>query len=347
MVNVAAWCKILTSPIQPDEQSAPATTPAVSVAATVLNEADDIAALVNSLLAQTPAPAQVIIVDGGSTDGTWEWLVAAQAHHPNLVPIRDETCSLKFSPGPIARGRNVGITAATSAIVACADAGCTYAPDWLARLTAPIANNSAEYALGGSCLNPVDPTLWDIASAPFFGIKLDPNEPTKSCTARSMAFRKELWQRVGEFPETVFLGEDTLFDAKIRSILAPAFVERAKALYRPRHTFSSAIHQIASYAITDGVLGVRPVRLFRNLARCIVEVLAILALPFTIIPFLCIFALETYFAFRLDWSSIHPKSPQVLAARLFFSLLVPWVVSWNQIAGGITKSNQPNRQNAS
>jgi len=319
---------------------------AVSVAATVLNEADDISGLVSSLTDQTLAPSEVIIVDGGSTDGTWEWLLAARSKYPGLVPIRDESCNLKQSPGPIARGRNVGIAAATSDIVACADAGCTYRSDWLARLTAPIVDGKAEYAVGGSCIDPVSPTVWDIASAPFFGIKLGFDEPTKSCTARSMAFRKELWQRVGGFPETVFLGEDTLFDANVRKLVVPAFAERAKALSRPRHTFRSALSQLASYAVTDGVLGVRPARLFRNFARCAVEVLVILALRWTFIPFLCILALENYFAFRLDWRSLQRVSFRIVAARLIFSLLVPWVVTWNQIRGSITKANQPNRQNA-
>jgi hypothetical protein len=200
--------------------------------------------------------------------------------------------------------------------------------------------------VGGSCIDPADSTVWDVASAPFFGVKLSADEPTKSCTARSMAFRRELWERVGGFPETVFLGEDTLFDQKVRATVVPAFAERAKAIYRPHHSFRSAVRQLASYAITDGVLGVRPARLMRNLMRCVVEVLAVLLLPFTVIPFLLIFGLETYFAFRLDWRGIRSASVGVLAARLVFSLLVPWVVTWNQIVGGVTKVNQPNRQNA-
>ena len=55
----------------------PLNMPTVSVASTVLNEVDDIDALVESLMRQTLAPAEVIIVDGGSTDGTWERLEAA------------------------------------------------------------------------------------------------------------------------------------------------------------------------------------------------------------------------------------------------------------------------------
>ncbi len=105
--------------------------PAVSVAATVLNEAADIDSLVESLMHQTSPPAEVIIVDGGSTDGTWERLLAAQSKYPVLIPIRDESCNLQRSPGPIARGRNVATTAASSDIVAYVDAGCTYGSGWL------------------------------------------------------------------------------------------------------------------------------------------------------------------------------------------------------------------------
>ena len=101
--------------------------PAVTVTSTVLNEVEDIDGLVSTLAQQTLRP-EVIIVDGGSTDGTWERLQAARAKYPNLIAIRDESCNLKASPGPIARGRNVGIAAATSEVVACADAGCIYDP---------------------------------------------------------------------------------------------------------------------------------------------------------------------------------------------------------------------------
>jgi glycosyltransferase involved in cell wall biosynthesis len=323
----------------------------LSVAATVLNEVDDIDSLVESLMQQTLAPAEVIIVDGGSTDGTWERLEAAQSKHSTLVAIRDESCSLQHSPGPIARGRNIGIAAASSDVIACADAGCTYHPDWLANLTAPISKGVSKYAVGGSYIDPANATVWDIASAPFFGVKLNPDAPTKSCTARSMAFRKDLWQRVGGFPETVFLGDDTVFDSKVRKLVTPAFPERAKAAYQPRHTFRSAVRQMVSYSVTDGVLGERSARLWRNIARCLAEILAVLALVYfhSLIPLLCVLALEIYFAFRLDWTDL-PKVPlrtflRMLRARLLFSLIVPWVVAWYQTVGSITRKNRPNRQN--
>ncbi len=320
---------------------------AVSVTATVLNEVDEVEGLVSTLIRQTLTPREVIVVDGGSTDGTWEWLEAARSSFPTLLAIRDETCNLKASPGPIARGRNVGIAAATSEVVACADAGCIYDPEWLGRLTAPILNGSAEYSLGGSCVDPEGQTIWDLASAPFFGLKQNADGTTRSCTARSMAFRKDLWQRVGGFPETSFLGEDTMFDLLVRKLVKPAYAERAQAIYRPRHTLKTALSMMARYGVADGVLGTRRSRLVRNFLRCLAEVIAIVVLPRTVIPLAAVLLLEIYFAFRLDWNTFGKHATlRQMGARLLYSLLVPWIVTWNQTIGELTKTNQPNRQNA-
>jgi glycosyltransferase involved in cell wall biosynthesis len=317
----------------------------VSIVVTVLNEAQDIGRVVSSLLAQAPAAAEVIVVDGGSTDGTWEWLAETQARNSRLVAIRDETCSLKYSAGPVSRGRNVAIAAATSGIIATADAGCTYAPDWLRNLTAPLIAGTTEYALGGSCLDPEDHTLWDLASAPFFSIKLGPAEPTKSCTARSMAFTRSLWERIGGFPEAVLVGEDTLFDFDARRLTAPAFVEDAKALYHPQNTFRSATHQLARYAVSDGMARVRMARLFRNAARCVLEVLVLAGLWWSVVPLLVILVLESWFAFHRDWKFLRRFGMKAVLARFVFSVAVPWVVAANHFHGLFTTEPQTNRQN--
>lgn len=318
---------------------------AVSIIATVLNEAEDIPRLIGSLLRQQPPAAEIVIVDGGSSDGTWEWLSATAQHNPALRPIRNQSCSLKYCPGPVSRGRNVAIAAATSELIACADAGCTYSPDWVAQLTGPLQSGQAEYALGGACLDMHDPTVWDLASAPFFSVKISMTARTKSCTARSMAFTKDLWRRVGGFPETVLLGDDTHFDLEARRVTQAAFPTAAKAIYRPQNGFFAACKQLARYSISDGILGVRPMRLFRNAARCIAEVIALVVLPWTWIPLALVLALEIYFAYRLDWLFPRILKPHAWLARLVFSIIVPWIVAFNQIRGGLTKTNPTNAQN--
>jgi len=318
----------------------------VSIVVTELNESQEIERAVMSLLAQEPAAAEVIVVDGGSSDGTWEWLDRTQHREPRLIAIRDETCSLKFSKGPVSRGRNVAIAHAQSAIVACADAGCTYSPDWLRNLTAPLVSGHAEYALGGSCLDPQAFTAWDVASAPFFSIKLSPNEPTKSCTARSMAFTKALWQRIGGFPEQVLVGEDTLFDLEARRLTAPAFVSNAKALYRPGNSFRSAAHQMARYAISDGQAGVRWARLFRNAARCLIEIAALVCLLWSVIPLLIVLVIECWYAFHRDARFLPRFGAKAILARFVFSVAVPWIVAVNHIRGRFSSRPLTNWQNA-
>ena len=317
----------------------------VSIVVTVLNEAQDIGRVVASLLAQDPPAAEVVVVDGGSTDGTWEWLVEAQRRAPRLRAIRDESCNLKHCAGPISRGRNVAISLATSDTLACADAGCTYAPEWLAHLTAPLAAGQAEYALGGSTLDPEGATIWDAASAAFFGVRLSPTAPTKSCTARSMAFTRALWQRVGGFPESTFFGEDSLFDAKVRALTRPAFVADAKARYRPQYTFRSASAQLARYAYADGQTGIRWARLFRNALRCLAHVAALACLPWSIWPFVIVFLVQAWVAFERDGRDLVRFWPRAILARFAFAVAVPWIVTVNQLRGRLSKQQLSNRQN--
>jgi len=317
----------------------------VSIVATVLNEIEDIGRGVTSLLGQEPPAAEVVVVDGGSKDGTWEWLAGMQEKDPRLVAIRDETCSLKYCAGPISRGRNVAIVAAQMETIATADAGCTYRPDWLKNLTAPLVAGKAEYALGGSCLDPEDHTLWDVASAPFFSIKLGLDEPTKSCTARSMAFTKDLWEQIGGFPEEVLIGEDTLFDFDARRLTTPAFVANAKALYCPRNSFRSACQQMARYAASDGMARVRMTRLFRNAARCLLEVLALACLRWTVVPLLVMAAVESWYAYHRDWQYLRGFGVKAVLARFAFSVAVPWVVAVNHAYGLFSTRPLTNRQN--
>ena len=46
----------------------------VSVVCTLKNEAGSLDVLMSSLLNQTLKPQEIVVVDGGSTDGTWERL---------------------------------------------------------------------------------------------------------------------------------------------------------------------------------------------------------------------------------------------------------------------------------
>ena len=67
----------------------------------------------------------------------------------------------------------------------------------------------------------------------------------------------------------------------LRRLTVPAFVDNAKAIYRPQNTLDSATRQLTRYATSDGVLDVRRVRLVRNGFRCLLQMVAVLAMPWT------------------------------------------------------------------
>ncbi len=121
-----------------------------------------------------------------------------------------------------------------------------------------------------------------------------------------MAFTTELWRRIGGFPEDVLVGEDTLFDFAARRLTPPAFVRNAKALYRPGNTFYLACRQMARYAVSDGKARVRGARLFRNAARCALEVVALAGLRWSVVPLLVVLVLESRLAFHKDWPFLAP-----------------------------------------
>src|SRR5512137_1033883 len=96
-----------------------------SVIVTVKNEGASIRRLLDSLAAQTRPPDEIVICDGGSTDGTLDALKAEQ-RLPLKVIVR---------PGAnISQGRNAAIAEAAGDVIASTDAGVVLAPEWLQEL---------------------------------------------------------------------------------------------------------------------------------------------------------------------------------------------------------------------
>ena len=92
-----------------------------SFIATVLNEQNTIASLLDSLAAQTQKPDEIIFIDAGSTDKTIDLIKA----HP-LKPKLLIKAGLNRS-----QARNLAIKTAQHQLIAVSDAGCTLAKNWL------------------------------------------------------------------------------------------------------------------------------------------------------------------------------------------------------------------------
>ena len=101
----------------------------VSLICTVLNEAGSVDDLLASVAAQTRPPDEIVIVDGGSLDGTWERLASWKARGLPLLALRRTGANISL-------GRNEAIRAAGGEIIAVTDAGVRLDPGWLAALLA-------------------------------------------------------------------------------------------------------------------------------------------------------------------------------------------------------------------
>jgi glycosyltransferase involved in cell wall biosynthesis len=176
----------------------------VSLVIPVRNEAPTLGELLESLAAQTRRPDEIVIVDGGSTDGTRDLLRACAARNPSLRIVE----AGEATPG---RGRNLGIEAARGEWIALTDAGNRLEPGWLEALTAEVARDPALEVVYGN-YEPTVRTFLDRCAALIYvaprtwrdGVLL------RAPVIASSLLRKSVWSAVGGFPDRR-AAEDLMF----------------------------------------------------------------------------------------------------------------------------------------
>ena len=216
----------------------------VSVIVTVKNEAQTVHRLLDSLVAQTRPPDEVIIVDGGSTDGTVGVLeeYAAGESLPLTVLARPGT--------NISQGRNAAIAVASGEIIASTDAGVRLSPNWLEELVSPF--REGVHVVSGF-FAPDSQSVFETAmSATVLPVLADVKPEKFLPSSRSVAFRKAAWEQVGGYPEWLDYCEDLVFDFKLRERGPFAFAPRALAYFRPRTSLAAFFQQYYRYARGDG-----------------------------------------------------------------------------------------------
>jgi glycosyltransferase involved in cell wall biosynthesis len=226
----------------------------VSVIATVFNERTNIDRLIESLAAQTRRPDEVILCDGGSTDGTVDAIRAFATRYPDRLP----NLRVVEAPGAnISRGRNIAIAAAAGPLIATTDAGVRLEPQWLEALVAPWAADDRTLAVAGAFVPDAQGIFQTAMAATVLPLveEIDPQRFLPS--SRSVAFTKTAWERAGGYPEWLDYCEDLLFDFAINA-QAPGeptgFVWAPDACvhFRPRESLRDFWTQYYRYARGDG-----------------------------------------------------------------------------------------------
>jgi glycosyltransferase involved in cell wall biosynthesis len=222
----------------------------LSVILTILNEADALRGLLDSLAAQTCAPDEIVVAEGGSRDAT----PAILAAYATRLPLR----VVSAAGSNIAQGRNAAIRAARGDLIAATDAGVRCEPDWLERLTAPLAD-PAVMAVAGFFRPEAHSVLELAMGATVLPEPRDVNPATFLPSSRSVAYRRAAWEAVGGYPEWLDFSEDVVFDLALRARYGPfVFVPAAVVNFRPRGSLRALARQYYQYARGDGKANLFP-----------------------------------------------------------------------------------------
>lgn len=212
--------------------------PLCSVVIPAYNVERYVAAAVESALAQTYEPVEVIVVNDGSTDGT------AGA----LAPFTDRIVYIEQANSGVARARNRALSSASGEYVALLDADDLWVPDRLSLCIEAIERNPDElfvttdaFLIAGE-----EPT-----TKRYYGDLVDESFPDHvdqlDALARgnfvfiSVVARRSLFERAGPFDDRFPPSED--YDMWIRFALAGARAELIReplAGYRVRPDSASA-----------------------------------------------------------------------------------------------------------
>jgi glycosyltransferase involved in cell wall biosynthesis len=213
----------------------------VSLVSTVRNAAPHIEEFLASVRAQTRPPDEIVVVDGGSTDGTVEILREA----PGVTFIEEHGAN-------IARGRNVAIRAATHDLIALTDADCVLEPLWLSLLLEAL-EEGADVAMGfyapltksflQRCMSAVNlPDVEELREDRFMP------------SGRSVAFRRAAIDAAEGYPEWLDIGEDMFVDHRWRELkMDMRLVPDAVAWWRLREGLAGTWTQYFRYARGDAI----------------------------------------------------------------------------------------------
>lgn len=176
-----------------------------SIVVPAFNERDDITATLDALLAQRHRPKEVIVVDGGSTDGTRE-LLRERAARDAITLIEEPRRR------GVAAARNAGIDAATGDVVVILNADVVPPPDFLQRLDEAYRRGAGMVSVQSRVIN------MDCATGRFLQATHDLEYgPDAVGWTEGFSCRREAARRA-RFPEELpgAGGEDVEFFARLR-----------------------------------------------------------------------------------------------------------------------------------
>jgi len=211
---------------------------------TVYNEGESMRELLDSVVGQTVTPDEALFVDGGSTDNTQEIIEEYAEEHDWINLVIDEGAN-------IAEGRNTAVENASNDYIVSTDGGCILDKKWYGKMCKALEDH--EFVVG--MWKPRYESLFEKVQGRIISSQMTPEEVKKgnrSASSRSVGFSKKVWEEVGGYPEELYTGEDSKFNAKILSGgYEQGVAEDAWVKWKMRPTWKSLWDQFETYGEGD------------------------------------------------------------------------------------------------
>lgn len=225
----------------------------ISFITTILNEEKTINLLLSSILSQTRKPDEIIIVDGGSKDHT-----VLEVKNFISLAKKKRKILIKFyvKKGNRSIGRNLAISKATGDIIVCSDAGCILDKNWIKGITTPFKSLRTDAVAG--FYKGLSSSAFQESLVPYVLVMPDRVNPKNFLpSSRSLAFRKNIWKKIGGFPEQFSKNEDYVFANKLKSNgFKIIFSKSAIVYWIPRENLKDAFIMFFRFAQGDVESGI-------------------------------------------------------------------------------------------
>ncbi len=205
----------------------------------IKDESNSLETLIVSIKQQRLQPAEVILVDGGSTDNTLE--LAEQ-----LVGGDDKFKVIKVAKASPGKGRNIGTAAAQFEWVAFTDAGIKLENDWLEKLVEPLKNDSELEVIYGN-FSPIIDTFFEKCGV-FAYVPPQKKAGIRSKFIASSLMKKAVWEKVGGFPD-FRAAEDLIFMENLeKQHFKTGYAPQAMAYWHLRPDLLSTFQKFVLYS---------------------------------------------------------------------------------------------------
>ena len=217
----------------------------VTLISTVYNEDDTIEDLLESIEEQSRVPDEVVFVDGGSEDSTFEILKEWEGRIEGLRAIQRDGCN-------IAEGRNIAVREASNDLIVGTDGGCILDENWFEGMASKF-EEGYEYVIG--MFKPIYDNLFEKVQGELVCSSHTVEELEKGNrgpSSRSVGFSKEAWRAAGGYPEDLYTGEDSKFNHLVMSSgYEPGIAGDAFVYWRMRPSWKDFFKQFYRYGEGD------------------------------------------------------------------------------------------------